>query len=164
MEKQICKAAGGSTAGAGSRGVLLADVQLVCVAGPAEVSALELVTAVFQQTGSSCQVSATGTVFSWWQDNEIKVWWRPDSPKFPKANWTVQTDFSCFSSTRTGLICLNPVVEVNLNYCCWKYRPLRAWSVSVVDYLPLFSPSTLSFSEASVLFPYFWLNIFTFLF
>lgn len=60
MEKRICKAvlAGGSTAGAGCCGVLLADVQLLCTAGPAEISALELVAVVvspdWQQLSGVC--------------------------------------------------------------------------------------------------------------
>lgn len=56
-----------------------------------------------RQTGSSCRVSAIGTVFSWWQDNEIKLSGRPDLPKFSKVYLTVETDFSCFFSTKTGL-------------------------------------------------------------
>lgn len=113
--------------------LLLAAMQLLLLACPAEVLAVKLLVVVvspFHQTGSNSRVSVLWTVFSCWQDNEIKLLWRPDLPKFPQFKQILVVSFLL----RQGLIYLTPVLEVNLKYCYWKYILVRARSVPVRFY------------------------------
>lgn len=80
--------------------------------------------------GSSSQVSGTGSVFSWWQDNEIKLSRRADPPQVPKVNLTVCIDFSCFS-LNAGLGLPNP--SFGSQFKLLLLIAVRTWSGPVRD-------------------------------